>query len=102
MAKRVFITIIIMNRSYFYLLTTSASLGSLQFGILHSGYNIAVINNIQDRIPYRYGFINLLFPFGAIFGCFIGSSIANSYGRRLTILAMDLIFAIGSAMVISS
>ena len=91
-----------MNRNYFYRLTTCASLASFQFGSGYIGYTLAVINNIQGKISANYPFINLLGPFGAIFGCFIGSSLANRYGRRYTIIIADIVGAVGNAMVMKN
>ena len=64
------------------------------------GYSISIFNNSDAIHPEKYlVYISILCPFGAIFGCLIGSKVANESGRRAAIFLMNGFCIIGNLLV---
>lgn len=88
-----------MNKNYFYFLTFSASLASFNFGILHLGYNIAVFNNLSEKLRIESTSIQIYCPAGAILGTLIGCKFSTSYGRRNCFFLLNALNIVGNSLV---
>lgn len=94
-----------VNNKRVWIIAIIISLSSFLFGYSMTALNVAITDDesskgrLDDDIhltTLMSEFATALTPIGALFGCIAGSSPADRFGRRLTVLFTSVLFIVGT------
>lgn len=90
-------------KTYFFIVTLNATLGSFCFGKLYLGYGMSQMNSImlidKDISPALFSILTLVLSAGGMLGAYLGFPLSDTRGRRFGFFIADLIAALGVILV---